>query len=117
MKDYVAAGGVKRSSRLSGPSVPTALRVACTRLIRHRGNADVVRQDLLAEKGVTVQDTPELLGNTTEPIHRGSCGYRRAARRLSAGLTIRAKHYARIGGALLGIIYVRMCTHSTHTAR
>jgi len=54
-KDYVAAGGVKpfkspeRPKRLHG--LEGWLR---ERLIRHRGNADVVRQDLLAEKGVTV---------------------------------------------------------------
>ena len=50
---YVAAGGVKpfkspeRPKRLDG--LEGWLR---ERLIRHRGNADVVRQDLLAEKGV-----------------------------------------------------------------
>ena len=55
VKDYVAAGGVKpfkspeRPKRLDG--LEDWLR---ERLIRHRGNADVVRQDLLAEKGVAV---------------------------------------------------------------
>ena len=55
VKDYVAAGGVKpfkspeRRKLLAG--VEGWLR---ERFIRHRGNADVVRQDLLAEKGVTV---------------------------------------------------------------
>ncbi|KWV43932.1 transposase, partial [Bradyrhizobium macuxiense] len=55
VKDYVAAGGVKpfkspeRPKRLDG--LEGWLR---ERFIRHRGNADVVRQDLLAEKGVTV---------------------------------------------------------------
>src|SRR3974390_2700893 len=55
VKDYVAAGGVKpfkspeRAKRLDG--LEDWLR---ERFIRHRGNADVVRQDLLAEKGVTV---------------------------------------------------------------
>lgn len=55
VKDYVAAGGLKpfkspeRPKRLNG--LEGWLR---ERLIRHRGNADVVRQDLLAEKGVTV---------------------------------------------------------------
>jgi transposase len=55
VKDYVAAGGVKpfkspeRPKRLDG--LEGWLR---ERLIRHRGNADVVRQDLLAEKGVAV---------------------------------------------------------------
>ena len=55
VKDYVAAGGVKpfkspeRPKRLDG--LEDWLR---ERFIRHRGNADVVRQDLLAEKGVAV---------------------------------------------------------------
>ncbi|MGY3387808.1 hypothetical protein ACVWW6_000399 [Bradyrhizobium sp. USDA 3311] len=56
VKDYVAAGGVKpfkspeRPKRLDG--LEGWLR---ERLIRHRGDADVVRQDLLAEKGVAVR--------------------------------------------------------------
>ncbi|MDH2357869.1 hypothetical protein QCM80_46440 [Bradyrhizobium sp. SSUT112] len=55
VKGYVAAGGVKpfkspeRPQRLHG--LEGWLR---ERFIRHRGNADVVRQDLLTEKGVTV---------------------------------------------------------------
>ena len=55
VKDYVAAGGMKpfkspeRPKRLDG--LEGWLR---ERLIRHRGNADVVRQDLLAERGVAV---------------------------------------------------------------
>ncbi|WFU46153.1 helix-turn-helix domain-containing protein (plasmid) [Bradyrhizobium sp. CB82] len=55
VKDYVAAGGVKpfkspeRPKRLDG--LEGWLR---ERFIRHRGNADVVRQDLLAEQGVAV---------------------------------------------------------------
>src|ERR1700752_5190365 len=55
VKDYGAAGGLKqfkspeRPKRLDG--LEGWLR---ERLIRHRGNADVVRQDLLAEKGVAV---------------------------------------------------------------
>ncbi|MGL1311266.1 IS21 family transposase, partial [Vibrio parahaemolyticus] len=55
VKDYVAAGGVKpfkspeRARRLDG--LEGWLR---ERFIRHRGNADVVRQDLLAEKDVAV---------------------------------------------------------------
>src|SRR5258705_904608 len=50
-RHYVAAGGVvpfkaqKRVKTLDG------LR---ERFLRHRGNADVVRQDLLAEKGLAV---------------------------------------------------------------
>lgn len=55
VKQYVAAGGVKafksptRAKKLD--SHDDWLR---ERFLRHRGNADVVRQDLLAEKGVTV---------------------------------------------------------------
>jgi transposase len=55
VKNYVAAGGVKqfkspeRRKRLDG--LEGWLR---ERFIQHRGNADVVRQDLLAEKGVAV---------------------------------------------------------------
>jgi transposase len=55
VRDYVAAGGVKpfkspeRAKLLDG--LDGWLR---ERFIRHRGNADVVRQDLLAEKGVAV---------------------------------------------------------------
>jgi transposase len=53
--DYVAAGGVKpfksreRRKRLDGPEGWVRERV-----IRHHGNADVVRQDLLAEKAIAV---------------------------------------------------------------
>lgn len=55
VREYVAAGGVKpfkapgRAKLLDG--LEGWLR---DRLIRHRGNADVVRQDLLAEHGVAV---------------------------------------------------------------
>ena len=55
VKSYVAAGGVKpfkpadRAKRLDG--LEGWLR---ERFIRHCGNADVVRQDLVAEKGVAV---------------------------------------------------------------
>jgi transposase len=55
VKAYVSAGGVKpfksagRTKRLDG--LEGWLR---ERFIRHRGNADVVRQDLLAEKGLAV---------------------------------------------------------------
>ena len=55
VKDYVAAGGVKpfkvpaRLKKLDG--LDDWLR---ERFLRHRGNADVVRQDLLAGKGVKV---------------------------------------------------------------
>ena len=55
VKAYVAAGGVKpfrsagRAKRLDG--LEGWLR---ERFIRHRGNADVVRQDLLAEKCLAV---------------------------------------------------------------
>ena len=55
VRDYVAADGVKpfkapqRGKKLDG--LDEWLR---ERFVRHAGNADVVRQDLLAEKGVTV---------------------------------------------------------------
>jgi transposase len=55
VRDYVAAGGAKpfkspkRTKKLDGHE--EWLR---ERFMRHRGNADVVRQDLLAEKGVAV---------------------------------------------------------------
>ena len=55
VKQYVASGGVKpfrsprRPKRLDGHEA--WLR---ERFLLHRGNADVVRQDLLAEKGVAV---------------------------------------------------------------
>ena len=55
VKGYVAAGGLKpfkspdRPKRLDG--LEGWLR---ERFMRHRGNADVVRQDLLAEQGVAV---------------------------------------------------------------
>jgi len=55
VKAYVAAGGVKpfksadRTKRLDG--LEDWVR---ERFIRHRGNADVVRQDLVAEKGLAV---------------------------------------------------------------
>jgi transposase len=55
VKDYIAAGGVKpftapaRTKKLDG--LDDWLR---ERFVRHRGNADVVRQDLLAEKGLAV---------------------------------------------------------------
>jgi hypothetical protein len=55
VKDYVAAGGLKsfrspeRPKRIDG--LEDWLR---ERIILHRGNADVIRQDLLAEKGVAV---------------------------------------------------------------
>jgi transposase len=55
VKGYVAAGGFKpfkapqRPRKLDG--LDDWLR---ERFIRHRGNADVVRQDLIAEKGLTV---------------------------------------------------------------
>src|SRR6476619_4646750 len=72
VKAYVAAGGVKlfkspdRPKRLDG--LECWLR---ERFIRHRGNADVVRQDLLAEKGVTV---------SRRTLQRAVQPYRRALR-------------------------------------
>jgi len=55
VKAYVAAGGVKPFKSPERPKLLDGLEGWLReRFIRHRGNADVVRQDLLAEKGVTV---------------------------------------------------------------
>jgi transposase len=55
VKTYVAAGGV---APFKSPRRPKALDGQDDwlreRFVRHRGNADVVRQDLLAEKGLAV---------------------------------------------------------------
>jgi hypothetical protein len=73
VRGYVAAGGVKpfkspeRAKRLDG--LEGWLR---ERFIRHRGNSDVVRQDLLAEKGVAI-------GRRT--LQRAVQPYRQALRR------------------------------------
>lgn len=68
VKAYVKAGGIKpfrppgRPKKLDG--LDDWLR---ERFIRHRGNADVVRQELLAEKGLAV--SPRTLQRTVQP-HR-----------------------------------------------
>jgi transposase len=55
VKGYLAAGGVTPFKSPERPKLLDGLEVWLReRFIRHRGNADVVRQDLLAEKGVTV---------------------------------------------------------------
>jgi transposase len=55
VKDYVAAGGVKPFKSPERPKLLDGLEGWLReRFIRHRGNADVVRQDLLAETGVAV---------------------------------------------------------------
>ena len=55
VKAYVAADGVKPFKKPGRPQKLDGLEDWLReRFIRHRGNADVVRQDLLAEKGVTV---------------------------------------------------------------
>src|SRR3954466_10365778 len=55
VKDYVATGGVKPFKSPERPKLLDGLEGWLReRFIRHRGNADVVRQDLLTEKGVTV---------------------------------------------------------------
>ena len=55
VKDYVAAGGVKPFKPSERPQLLDGLEGWLReRFIRHRGNADVVRQDLLAAKGVAV---------------------------------------------------------------
>ena len=55
VKGYLAAGGVKPFKSPPRPKLLDGhedwLR---ERFIRHRGNADVVRQDLLSEKGLAV---------------------------------------------------------------
>ena len=71
VKHYVAAGGVvpfraARSARtLDGHE--DWLR---ERFLRHRGNADVVRQDLLAEKGLAV--SRRTLQRAVEPLSSGA---------------------------------------------
>ena len=55
VKAYVAAGGVKPFKSPERPKLLDGLEDWLReRFIRHRGNADVVRQDLLVEKGVAV---------------------------------------------------------------
>jgi transposase len=69
VKAYVAAGGVKsfkppvRAKKLDG--LDDWLR---ERFIRHRGNADVVRQELLAEKGIAV--SPRTMQRTLQPYRQ-----------------------------------------------
>src|SRR3974377_2521899 len=55
VKAYVAPGGGKPFKSPERPKLLDGLEGWLReRFIRHRGNADVVRQDLLAEKGVIV---------------------------------------------------------------
>jgi transposase len=69
VKGYVAAGGVKpfkapqRPRKLDGHE--DWLR---ERFIRHRGNADVVRQELAAEKGLSV--SPRTLQRAVQPYRQ-----------------------------------------------
>jgi transposase len=69
VKAYVKAGGVKpfgppgRPKKLDG--LDDWLR---ERFIRHRGNADVVRQELLAEKGIAVSS--RTLQRTVQPYRQ-----------------------------------------------
>jgi transposase len=69
VKAYVVAGGVKpfkapaRKKMLDG--LDDWLR---ERFIRHRGNADVVRQELLSEKGLRV--SPRTLQRTVQPFRQ-----------------------------------------------
>ena len=66
VKAYIEAGGVKpfkapmRAKKLDG--LDDWLR---ERFIRHRGNADVVRQELLAEKDIAV--SPRTMQRTLQP--------------------------------------------------
>src|SRR6476659_3393547 len=72
VKDYVATGGVKPFKSPDRPKLLDGLECWLReRFIRHRGNADVVRQDLLAEKGVTV---------SRRTLQRAVQPYRRALR-------------------------------------
>jgi hypothetical protein len=55
VKVYVAAGGVRSFEVPERPKLLDGFEGWLReRFIRHRGDADVVRQDLLAEKGMTV---------------------------------------------------------------
>lgn len=69
VKAYVETGGVKpfkppvRAKKLDG--FDDWLR---ERFIRHRGNADVVRQELLAEKGIAV--SPRTMQRTLQPYRQ-----------------------------------------------
>jgi len=69
VKAYIEAGGVKpfkppvRAKKLDG--LDDWLR---ERFIRHRGNADVVRQELLAEKGIAV--SPRTMQRTLQPYRQ-----------------------------------------------
>jgi hypothetical protein len=55
VKDYVAAGGVGPFKSQERPKLLDGLEGwPREQFIRHRGNADVVCQDVLAEKGVAV---------------------------------------------------------------
>ena len=69
VKGYVTAGGVKPFKSPGRPKLLDGredwLR---ERLIRHRGNADVVRQDLLAEHGVAV--SPRTLQRAVQPYRQ-----------------------------------------------
>jgi transposase len=69
VKAYIEAGGVKpfkppvRAKKLDG--LDDWLR---ERFIRHRGNADVVRQELLAQKGIAV--SPRTMQRTLQPYRQ-----------------------------------------------
>src|ERR1700676_723848 len=72
-KDYVAAGGVQPFKSPERPRLLDGLEGWLRdRFIRHRGNADVVRQDLLAEKGGAV---------SRRTLQRAVQPYRQADRR------------------------------------
>ena len=62
VKGYVAAGGVKLFKSPERPKLLDGLEGWLReRFIRHRGNADVVRQDLLAETPPASSSAPSLL--------------------------------------------------------
>jgi len=79
-KDYIAAGGwtpYRQPQRKKAPDDEEAwLR---ERFRRHRGNADVIRQELAAEKGIvvslrTVERAVELIGRSLRRRRGRRCG-------------------------------------------
>jgi hypothetical protein len=82
VKGYVVAGGVKPFKSPERPKLLDGLEDWLrARFIRHRGNADVVRQDLLAEKGVAV---------SRRTLQRAVQRYRQALK--AEALTTRRRH-------------------------
>lgn len=81
MRRYVAAGSWVPARRPERPSTLDGLeRWLAERLRRHRGNADVVRQDLAREHGIAV---------SLRTIHRASAPHRTAGLWAEARATVR----------------------------